>query len=462
MSHEHIPNLSAEEALQKLKNGNRLYLNSKTGSGDVSPEQRQNTCENGQHPYAIIITCSDSRVIPESVFNAGIGELFVIRVAGNVMDDHQLGSVEYAASHLGVKLIVVMGHNHCGAVDAAIHHDPDGYIKFITDEIRLAVGDETDEETACRLNVRHSIAVIENSLAIHEEEAHGLKVIGALYRLEDGTVDFSQDFFGKSAFLTVSGQLQGEIMAQAFGKIYTFGPTFRAENSNTPRHLAEFWMIEPEMAFYDIRDNMALAEDFIKSLVRYALDNCYDDLKFLNDRYDPELIERLKSVVDTEFKILTYTEGIEILEKAVADGHKFEYPVSWGVDLQSEHERYLVEQHFGRPVILTDYPKDIKAFYMKQNEDGRTVRAMDVLFPKIGEIIGGSEREASFEKLDARIDELGMSRRTLEWYLDTRRFGSCPHSGFGLGFERLLLFVTGMQNIRDVIPFPRTPKNAEF
>ena len=221
-------------------------------------------------------------------------------------------------------------------------------------------------------------------------------------------------------------------------------------------------MIEPEMAFYDIRDNMALAEDFIKSLVRYALDNCYDDLKFLNDRYDPELIERLKSVVDTEFKILTYTEGIEILEKAVADGHKFEYPVSWGVDLQSEHERYLVEQHFGRPVILTDYPKDIKAFYMKQNEDGRTVRAMDVLFPKIGEIIGGSEREASFEKLDARIDELGMSRRTLEWYLDTRRFGSCPHSGFGLGFERLLLFVTGMQNIRDVIPFPRTPKNAEF
>jgi asparaginyl-tRNA synthetase len=196
--------------------------------------------------------------------------------------------------------------------------------------------------------------------------------------------------------------------------------------------------------------------------VRYALDNCYDDLKFLNDRYDPELIERLKSVVDTEFKILTYTEGIEILEKAVADGHKFEYPVSWGVDLQSEHERYLVEQHFGRPVILTDYPKDIKAFYMKQNEDGRTVRAMDVLFPKIGEIIGGSEREASFEKLDARIDELGMSRRTLEWYLDTRRFGSCPHSGFGLGFERLLLFVTGMQNIRDVIPFPRTPKNAEF
>ena len=283
-----------------------------------------------------------------------------------------------------------------------------------------------------------------------------------LPRDKKGGIDYGKDFFGRRASLTVSGQLEGELGATALGEIYTFGPTFRAENSNTPRHLAEFWMIEPEMAFYDIKDNMALAEDFIKSLVRYALDNCRSDLQFLNDRYDSELISRLESVVNTEFKVLTYTEGIEILEKAVADGHKFEYPVSWGVDLQSEHERYLVENHFQRPVILTDYPKDIKAFYMKQNEDGKTVRAMDVLFPKIGEIIGGSEREASFEKLNARIDELGMSHRTLEWYLDTRRFGSCPHSGFGLGFERLLLFVTGMQNIRDVIPFPRTPKNAEF
>ena len=283
-----------------------------------------------------------------------------------------------------------------------------------------------------------------------------------LPRDKKGGIDYSKDFFGRRTSLTVSGQLEGELGATALGEIYTFGPTFRAENSNTPRHLAEFWMIEPEMAFYDIKDNMALAEDFIKSLVRYALDNCRSDLRFLNDRYDSELISRLESVVNTEFKVLTYTEGIEILEKAVADGHKFEYPVSWGVDLQSEHERYLVENHFQRPVILTDYPKDIKAFYMKQNEDGKTVRAMDVLFPKIGEIIGGSEREASFEKLNARIDELGMSHRTLEWYLDTRRFGSCPHSGFGLGFERLLLFVTGMQNIRDVIPFPRTPKNAEF
>ncbi len=277
-----------------------------------------------------------------------------------------------------------------------------------------------------------------------------------------GAVDFSQDFFGKQTSLTVSGQLEGELGATALGEIYTFGPTFRAENSNTPRHLAEFWMIEPEMAFYDIKDNMDLAEDFIKSLVKYALEHCREDIQFLNDKYDDSLLERLNSVVSCDFVRLTYTEGIKILEEAVANGTSFEFPVSWGVDLQSEHERYLVEKHFGKPVILTDYPKDIKAFYMKQNEDGKTVRAMDVLFPKIGEIIGGSEREASLEKLENRIDELHMSRKNLEWYIDTRRFGSCPHSGFGLGFERLLLFVTGMSNIRDVIPFPRTPKNAEF
>ena len=277
-----------------------------------------------------------------------------------------------------------------------------------------------------------------------------------------GEPDYSKDFFGKQTSLTVSGQLEGELGATALGEIYTFGPTFRAENSNTPRHLAEFWMIEPEMAFYDIKDNMDLAEDFIKSLVRYALDNCRDDIQFLNDRYDNTLIERLEGVVNTEFVRLKYTDGIEILKEAIANGHKFEYPVDWGTDLQSEHERYLVEEHFGKPVILTDYPKDIKAFYMKQNDDGKTVRAMDVLFPKIGEIIGGSEREADLGKLEARVDELKMSRRGLEWYIDTRRFGSCPHSGFGLGFERLLLFVTGMSNIRDVIPFPRTPKNAEY
>ncbi len=278
-------------------------------------------------------------------------------------------------------------------------------------------------------------------------------------KTEGGEVDFSNDFFGRQTALTVSGQLEGELGAMALGQIYTFGPTFRAENSNTPRHLAEFWMVEPEMAFYEIADNMDLAEDFIKYCVKYALDNCMDDLKFLNDMFDKELISRLESVISTEFVRLTYTEGVDILLKS---GEKFEFPVAWGIDLQSEHERYLVEKHFKKPVILTDYPKDIKAFYMKQNDDGKTVRAMDVLFPKIGEIIGGSQREESFEKLQARIDELGMDTTNLWWYMDTRRFGTAPHSGFGLGFERLLLFVTGMQNIRDVIPFPRTPKSAEF
>ena len=280
-----------------------------------------------------------------------------------------------------------------------------------------------------------------------------------LPRTEDGKIDYSQDFFGRLTSLTVSGQLEGELGATALGRIYTFGPTFRAENSNTPRHLAEFWMVEPEMAFYDVNDLMDLEEEFIKYLVQYALDNCQDDLAFLNKMIDPELIARLQGVVSTDFVRLSYTEGIEILEKS---GQKFEFPVSWGVDLQSEQERYLVEKHFGKPVILTDYPKDIKAFYMKQNDDGRTVRGTDVLFPKIGEIIGGSERESSLEKLNRRISELHMDTRGLWWYLDTRRFGTCPHSGFGLGFERLLLFVTGMSNIRDVIPFPRTPKSAEF
>ena len=279
---------------------------------------------------------------------------------------------------------------------------------------------------------------------------------------ENGSIKYDDDFFGKQASLTVSGQLEGELAATALGAIYTFGPTFRAENSNTPRHLAEFWMIEPEVAFNDIYDNMELAEEFIKYCVSWALDNCMDDIKFLNDMFDKELIERLRSIVNTEFVRLKYTEGIEILEKAVADGHKFEFPVYWGVDLASEHERYLVEHHFKRPVILTDYSKEIKAFYMKQNEDGKTVRAMDVLFPKIGEIIGGSEREADYNKLLTRIEEMNIPMKDMWWYLDTRRYGSCPHSGFGLGFERLLLFVTGMSNIRDVIPFPRTPNNAEF
>ena len=279
---------------------------------------------------------------------------------------------------------------------------------------------------------------------------------------EEGKIDYSDDFFGKPTSLTVSGQLEGELGATALGAIYTFGPTFRAENSNTPRHLAEFWMIEPEIAFYDIHDNMDLAEDFIKYCVKWALEHCADDLEFLNKMIDTSLLERLHFVVEHDFVRLTYTEGIQILEEAVANGHKFEFPVHWGTDLASEHERYLVEEHFKRPVILTDYPKEIKAFYMKMNEDGKTVRAMDVLFPQIGEIIGGSEREESYDKLKARIDELQIPMKDMWWYLDTRRFGTCPHSGFGLGFERLVLFVTGMQNIRDVIPFPRTPKTADF
>ena len=276
---------------------------------------------------------------------------------------------------------------------------------------------------------------------------------------EDGHVNYTEDFFGKETNLTVSGQLEAELGAMALTKVYTFGPTFRAENSNTPRHLAEFWMNEPEVAFNEIKENMDLAEDFIKYLVRYALVNCMDDLEFLNNMYDKELIERLNFVVNNDFVRLAYTEAIEILEKA---DQKFEFPVSWGVDLQSEHERYLVEKHFKKPVILTDYPKDIKAFYMKQNEDGKTVRAMDVLFPKIGEIIGGSQREENLEKLQTRCTEMGIPEKDVWWYLDTRRFGTAPHSGFGLGFERLILFVTGMANIRDVIPFPRTPMNAEF
>ena len=286
-----------------------------------------------------------------------------------------------------------------------------------------------------------------------------------LYKLSydaEGKIDYSDDFFGKPTSLTVSGQLEGELGATALGAIYTFGPTFRAENSNTPRHLAEFWMIEPEMAFYDISDNMDLAEDFIKYCVQWALDNCKDDLDFLNKMIDNTLLDRLHFVVEHDFQRLTYSEGIQILEEAIKAGKKFEFPVYWGVDLASEHERYLVEEHFKKPVILTDYPKEIKAFYMKQNDDGKTVRAMDVLFPQIGEIIGGSEREADYDKLMNRINELGIPMKDMWWYLDTRKFGSCPHSGFGLGFERLILFVTGMQNIRDVIPFPRTPKTAEF
>jgi asparaginyl-tRNA synthetase len=278
-------------------------------------------------------------------------------------------------------------------------------------------------------------------------------------RNDDGSINYSSDFFGKQTNLTVSGQLEGELGALSLGDIYTFGPTFRAENSNTPRHLAEFWMIEPEMAFYDLNDNMDLAEDFVKYIIKYALDNCREDLEFLNNMIDKALLERLKFVVDNEFVRITYTEAVSILTSSTK---RWDYPVGWGRDLQAEHERYLVEEHFKRPVIITDYPKEIKAFYMKQNDDGKTVRAMDVLFPGIGEIIGGSQREEQYDRLLSRIKELKLREEDFWWYLDTRRFGSAPHSGFGLGFERLILFVTGMSNIRDVIPFPRTPKNAEF
>lgn len=293
---------------------------------------------------------------------------------------------------------------------------------------------------------------------------------------ENGEVDYKEDFFGKETNLTVSGQLEGELGALALSKIYTFGPTFRAENSNTTRHLAEFWMIEPEMAFYELKDNMDLAEDFIKFLVNYALQHCADDIAFLEKRLLDEektkkkeeqsemtLSQKLKFVVENTFERLTYTEAIDILlQSKPHKQNKFTYPVQWGIDLQSEHERYLVEKHFKKPVILTNYPKDIKAFYMKQDDDGKTVRAMDVLFPGIGEIIGGSQREDNLEKLVQRTKEVGIPEESIWWYLETRKFGSAPHSGFGLGFERLVLFVTGMSNIRDVIPFPRTPKSAEF
>ncbi len=275
----------------------------------------------------------------------------------------------------------------------------------------------------------------------------------------DGSINMEEDFFGRPTNLTVSGQLESELGAMALSQVYTFGPTFRAENSNTARHLAEFWMIEPEMAFYELEDNMNLAEEMLKYLIAYVLENAKDDLDFLNQMYDKELLNRLRFVTENAFVRISYTEGVEILK---ASGHQFEYPVEWGSDLQSEHERYLVEKHFKKPVILTHYPKHIKAFYMKQNDDGKTVRAMDVLFPGIGEIIGGSQREEDYQKLLTRMKEMHIPEKELYWYLDTRRFGTAPHAGFGLGFERLMLFVTGMSNIRDVIPFPRTPKNAEF
>lgn len=295
-------------------------------------------------------------------------------------------------------------------------------------------------------------------------------------RNEDGTIDFKEDFFGKSTNLTVSGQLEAELGAMAFSEVYTFGPTFRAENSNTARHLAEFWMIEPEVAFNDLTDNMDLAEDFIKYIIKHALDNNREDLEFLaqrladeekqkpqNERSEMGLIEKLEFVLNNKFERITYTQAIDVLLDSPAyKKKKFQYEVKWGIDMQSEHERYLVEKHFKKPVIVTDYPKEIKAFYMRQNDDGKTVAAMDILAPGIGEIVGGSQREERLDKLTQRMEEMHVPVEEMQWYLDTRRFGTVPHAGFGLGFERIVLFVTGMTNIRDVIPFPRTPKNAEF
>lgn len=276
---------------------------------------------------------------------------------------------------------------------------------------------------------------------------------------ESKEIDFSQDFFGKPAFLTVSGQLQAEIMAMAFGNVYTFGPTFRAENSNTSRHLAEFWMIEPEMAFCDLAGNMDLAESFLKYIFKFVLEKCPEDMEFFNQRIDKTVLETADNIINNQFERLTYTEAIKLLEKA---DKKFEFPVSWGLDLQSEHERYLAEEYFKKPVIVTDYPKDIKAFYMRLNEDGKTVRAMDVLAPKIGEIIGGSQREERLDALENRMAEMDVNAEELWWYLDLRKYGTVPHAGFGLGFERVVQFMTGMGNIRDVIPFPRTPMSIDF
>ncbi len=278
-------------------------------------------------------------------------------------------------------------------------------------------------------------------------------------RLPNGAIDWSQDFFGKPTYLTVSGQLEAEALALALGKVYTFGPTFRAENSNTPRHLAEFWMVEPEMAFYELEDNAQLAEDFLKAIIRYVLDNCQEDLEFFHQRIDNTVLETLEHVANASFERITYTEAIQILQKA---NRSWEFPPVWGNDLQTEHERYLTEEAFRKPVIVTDYPKQIKAFYMRLNDDGQTVRAMDVLVPRVGEIIGGSQREERYEVLLQRIRETGLREEDYWWYLDLRRYGSAPHSGFGLGFERMLMYITGMKNIRDVIPFPRTPGNAEF
>ncbi len=403
------------------------------------------------------ISCTGNLV--ESIGNGQSAEIQATKieifgVCGNEYPMQKKGqSFEYMRQHAHMRLrtntfgaIMRIRHNMSMAIHTYFHEH--GYYYFHTPIITAS-----DAEGAGQM------------FQVTTKNLYDLK------KDEKGSIIYDDDFFGKMTSLTVSGQLEGELGATALGAIYTFGPTFRAENSNTPRHLAEFWMIEPEVSFIDLDDLMDLEEDFIKYCVRWALDHCKEDLEFLNNMIDKGLIERLNAVSNTEFVRLSYTKGIEILQDAIKNGKKFEFPCNWGDDLASEHERYLVEEYFQKPVIMTHYPKDIKAFYMKIDEEipvlngveqKETVQGTDVLFPQIGEIIGGSVREESYEKLLGEIDRRGVPMKDMWWYLDTRKFGTCPHGGFGLGFERLILFVTGMQNIRDVIPFPRTPKTAEF
>ena len=412
-----------------------------------------------------------------------------VSLAGKLVESQGAGQ----AFELQVETIEILGDANPDEVQKTVMQPKKHSLEFLRDQAHLRFRTNT---FGAVFRIRHAVAYAihkyfndQGFYYIHTPIVTGSDAEGAgeMFRVtnldpinpplnEDGTVNYKEDFFGKPVNLTVSGQLEAELAALALGQVYTFGPTFRAENSNTSRHLAEFWMIEPEVAFNDLHDNMNLTEDFLKYIANYVMENCADDLKFLNDREEQEqktkpqnernelgLIERLKFVVNNDFKRLTYTEAIEVLKNSKHyKKKKFKFPVEWGIDLQSEHERYLVEKEFKCPVILTDYPAEIKAFYMRQNDDDKTVAAMDVLFPGIGEIVGGSQREERLDVLKKKCADFNIHEEELWWYLDTRKFGTVPHAGFGLGFERMVMFVTGMTNIRDVIPFPRTPQNAEF
>jgi asparaginyl-tRNA synthetase len=426
---------------------------------------------------------AEANTIPDEILSK-VTTGACIEVHGKLVESKGNQAVEVLASN-----IIILGEADPELVNKTVLQQKRHSLEFLRQQAHLRPRTNT---FGAVLRIRHALAfaihnyfndkgfyylhtpIITGSDAEGAGEMFRVTTLDAINppKTEEGKVDYSQDFFGKETNLTVSGQLEGELGAMALSKIYTFGPTFRAENSNTSRHLAEFWMIEPEVAFNDLVDNMDLAEDFLKYLIKYALEKCADDLQFLDARFAEEekqkptnerselgLLDKLKFCIENDFQRLTYTEAIEVLKNAKK---KFQFPVDWGTDLQSEHERYLVEKHYKKPVILTDYPEHIKAFYMKLSEDGKTVRAMDVLFPGIGEIIGGSQREEDYEKLKKRAHKFGIEEESIWWYLETRQFGTCPHAGFGLGFERLVLFVTGMSNIRDVIPFPRYPKSAEF